>query len=366
LAVGTYTFIHHDAPPPAIQELLNPWERLVPTNATIIIHGSKEDALNAWNSRDHHLEETLIFTDGSKSDEGCGAGWYVELDPPIEDGVQLPSTATIFQAEAMAIIHALQLANDHHFKCLTIATDSLSCLMALQSSTSKIQHETHLMRKAIQQYCQNNDHHITLQWIPGHHGINGNEKADTIAKNASTGAYRTISIPTSIAIFKQQHLQKITTKWASEYEQCRSRSHVAEQLPTRSQINTIYSDLTLRQSSIIAQYRSGHTDLNSTKMRFYPPTHPKHQSQCRCCGASVETREHVLFDCPTLDDLRKDLHQSMIEHLGAPTYSIQIILDNPMIIKSVAEFLSGALARRQRSDDETPSIQKRILNLIKK
>ena len=59
--------------------------------------------------------ETTIYTDGSKTDQGVGAGFviYHKNRRIHAESIHMPDTSTVFQAEIEAISHACQyvLAN---------------------------------------------------------------------------------------------------------------------------------------------------------------------------------------------------------------------------------------------------------------
>jgi len=203
------------------------------------------------------------------------------------------------------------------------------------------------MRAAVRKFCRHQHRRLTIQWVPGHKGIDGNERADEIAKQASTGAFRNISHPTSLNTLKHLYRQHTHNQWSKEYELCRSRTHISTQLPSMPNILQIYKNLSMKQCAILARFRSGHTELRSTTMRFYPPDHPKHRPQCPSCNASTESREHILFECPQYDDLRRILHCEMISSIGQRTMSLEETLNDKPLIDSAVRFLCSALARRR-------------------
>jgi ribonuclease HI len=346
LITKTNTFFEANVTPMAPPQVVSPWDSTLPGNLTIITNPSKDTAQQAWNNRVNNPEETIAYTDGSKSQDGCGSGWFITTEPPIENGVQLPSTTTIFQAEAIAMMNVIETMKE---QCnhLVVATDSLSVLKAIQSKEMKIEPETITLRKIIREFCEDQTKRLVLQWIPGHYDIEGNEKADDIAKRASTGEFDHISHPTSPNVIKQLQYQQAFSQWSNEFQQCRSRNYISHSLPTRNNINNLYTGMSLRQCSIIAQFRSGHTELNSTNMRFHPPTDPKHRPRCPCCNFSVETREHMLFDCPEFDDLRNIFHQNMKQSIGMRTKSMEFLFSNPKLIGPTVDFLCQALTRRR-------------------
>ena len=55
-----------------------------------------------------YLDFCKIFTDGSKTDNGCGCAYFVQLDPPTTVAKKLPKTCSIFNAEMYAIFIALK------------------------------------------------------------------------------------------------------------------------------------------------------------------------------------------------------------------------------------------------------------------
>ncbi|KYN16341.1 Ribonuclease H1 [Trachymyrmex cornetzi] len=128
----------------------------------------------------------LVFTDGSKSKDGgsVGAGVYSkDLNWIIKD--KLPSEASVFSAEAWAIIRAILLVEDRCCDTSTIFSDSLSVLRAISSHQRKdvnylVFEIRDLLRKMV-----NNGFTINLVWVPGHKGIYGNERADELAREAA-------------------------------------------------------------------------------------------------------------------------------------------------------------------------------------
>merc|ERR1712032_1666947 len=78
-----------------------------------------------------------IYTDGSKDDVSVSSA-SVPFNREISvQNQRIPSTASIFTAEANAIDIALNSIKKSKNKCFLIITDSLSCLMALKSPETK-------------------------------------------------------------------------------------------------------------------------------------------------------------------------------------------------------------------------------------
>ena len=89
---------------------------------------------------------------------------------------------SIFTAESVAVLQAVNYARLHCIQKCVICTDSMSVLHALQGSES-----THPLITDISdslQILNDDSHDYIILWIPGHSGIPGNETADIMAKEA--------------------------------------------------------------------------------------------------------------------------------------------------------------------------------------
>ena len=77
------------------------------------------------------------FTDGSRTDDGVGAGFaiYHGKQTELRDKVCLPDTATVFQAEIVAIKEATQaiLGFAEEYKYVKFYVGSQGALSALES-----------------------------------------------------------------------------------------------------------------------------------------------------------------------------------------------------------------------------------------
>ena len=68
---------------------------------------------DSFDGKSIHIQkaETTIYTDGSKTDHGVGAGFVIYHKKRIHaESIHMPGTSTVFQAEIEAISHACQYA----------------------------------------------------------------------------------------------------------------------------------------------------------------------------------------------------------------------------------------------------------------
>ena len=139
---------------------------------------------NFW-SNDNPLEpaDINVYTDGSKSDTSSGSGIYSE-NPPMNFSIPLDNYATITQAETCAILETCEFLTSHDIcnRNINICSDSQASLKALNGHcfTSKI------MIKCLDSLkCLSNSNKVNLIWVPGHSNVEGNERADELARIGS-------------------------------------------------------------------------------------------------------------------------------------------------------------------------------------
>uniref|UniRef100_A0A8D9AWA7 ribonuclease H n=1 Tax=Cacopsylla melanoneura TaxID=428564 RepID=A0A8D9AWA7_9HEMI len=128
---------------------------------------------------------THIYTDGSMQnpDQGAGAGVTSELFSFYKG---LGPLTTNFDGETEAIKIAVQqlLFRTDKFTKAVILTDCKAAIQAIISSEETPTNQTKEIRDIIKQLkCLKKQ--ITLQWIPAHCGIHGNETADLLAKKGT-------------------------------------------------------------------------------------------------------------------------------------------------------------------------------------
>ncbi|KAK3894956.1 hypothetical protein Pcinc_001312 [Petrolisthes cinctipes] len=116
-----------------------------------------------------HRESLPVYTDGSKSDAGVGFG---VVFPDFCRGGRFLSVS--------AILYALQVIFTLPQPSFTIFSDSCSALQALCNFNS-----THPLVLAILEWLVllgRRGRKVTFCWVPAHVGVDGNERADALAK----------------------------------------------------------------------------------------------------------------------------------------------------------------------------------------
>ena len=159
---------------------------------------------------------THVYTDGSAEEATKNAGWGVWILKPDGNTVEMFDACGADSSNYEAEVSALSNALDHLQKefdenpikatSVVVFTDSLSALEAMEGGDQ----DESLIQVAQKAERLRTTHSmdLKLQWIPGHIGIHGNEKADKLAKQGS-------QLPqpsTPITLKQQNRILKIPTE----------------------------------------------------------------------------------------------------------------------------------------------------------
>ncbi|XP_064096331.1 ribonuclease H-like [Macrobrachium nipponense] len=121
------------------------------------------------------------FTDGSVdlSISATAAGVY---STSLKGSWRLSDNASTLQTELIAIAKELEDLQ-HKLGNTTIHTDSKGAIQAITKGKAKENIKLLTSIWAIANIHQTRNRQITLNWIPSHIGIQGNEEADSLAKS---------------------------------------------------------------------------------------------------------------------------------------------------------------------------------------
>lgn len=234
----------------------------------------------------------FIFTDGSKISNRVGCAIYSEH---YQDQKQLPPITSIFTAEIVAVIDAVEFAKSlTQVDKIVIATDSLSVITSLEDSFSR----NPLIQNIQDTIKRVSDKTIVMMWIPSHVNIQENEIVDNLAKTAIDKSLQQIQATsydlisnirrriydiwqlewTNISNNKLRVIKQTTLEWKSSH--CRTR----------------------KESVLLTRLRIGHSRMTHEHIfkKDPPPI-------CGECNQQV-TIIHLLSDCLKYKVVRDKYH----------------------------------------------------------
>lgn len=309
----------------------------------------------------NRITGTAIYTDGSGHDKKIGAAAVMMKHGGVSKTLKYylgtETTHTVYEAEAVAIILALHMLTELKMKVnrVTIGTDNQAVLLGMQNQKSKPGH--HLMDRihdALEDFQvtqarirgeriagykkgQSRMHledgsvgwkewnlrircEVKFVWTPGHEGIEGNEKADTAAKDAATGVtsetkklpafLRHKPLPVSVSSTRQLLKKRMKNKWKTEWNASPRHANakaIDESTPSDNYLHII-DQLHRNQASLLIQLRTGHIPLNVVLHRIKRSETP----DCPHCKNRIrETAHHLLLRCPHYANARRSLREAL-------------------------------------------------------
>jgi ribonuclease HI len=305
---------------------------------------SKNEGLSAHANTPYNPTQYHLYSDGSKTDNGVGAG---AVDP--HHGRQLslhlgaPTEATVFEAELVGIQLALQLA-EHLPTTATaifIHLDNQPAIAACTNPPGRQPAQHHILeihKAAAKLRHTHTDAILHLNWIPGHSEIPGNEAADRTAKSAANRPAREPTGTCTSAAAARQYARAHFNKPADDQ---RSASHHRKIRGTLSSQRTaaLLASRRRGQCSILVQLRSGHVGLRSYLARFGHAESP----MCRRCE-TPETVEHYLTTCIRHYRSRSRLIHAIQNHkdssLHRKSKDVATLLSHPDVIPLTLRYIA--------------------------
>ena len=257
--------------------------------------------------------DVFEWTDGSvRSDQTDGGSGFVidcagseRVTGRVAAGRHASSYATELTAILAASRHLLRWpaasgSDDHRRPHVLLCTDSRSALQTIAAGpTTRADSLFAAVWRTLSALSRR--YRVTLQWVPAHCGVAGNEAADVEAASASRLDQRRVPIAYDVALAairrtaRHQWLQGPQPDW---------HRRAAGPLP----VCLDGGDLTRVDAVNVAQLRTGHSVLlASYRHRIGLAASPL----CQDCGFDdPDTAEHLLVHCPAHYRLRNILFNS--------------------------------------------------------
>ena len=264
----------------------------------------------------------LCYTDGSVAHRIGGAGVVL-----FRNGDPTPTTtapfsvgvcASSYRAEMAAILFALRLLCDHMLDGDSVAllTDSQSAVRKLCSGASAATEEfefdvwTALRTLTLERGCR-----VTVQFVPGHAGLEGNELAD-----AAANAGRVLPLQDS-------RLSFICAKSLIRSQTSTLTMDPPELPPYWDPVCEVFVRPRLSHPRIT---RAGETLMSLIRVEWHPllrslsSTAAGHRTKCLACGR-LTTLHHLFRACSATRELRKSLPAAKPLHELLFRYEVSVL-----------------------------------------
>ncbi len=211
---------------------------------------------------------------------------------------------SVFTAELIAILLALQWIEVIQPTKAVICTDSLSALNSLSSGKSLARQD--MINEVMQSLFRIRQYGLLVNfvWVPSHMGVKGNEEADHLGKQALNQSQIDIEVTLSKTEIKAIIAKEVQEIWQNEWKEGTKRRHlycIQEKVGSeRERFGNRKEDV------LITRMRIGHCLLNQCLHRI-----GKHENgNCDKCGLT-ENVEHVLIKCEAYERERFQLSQAL-------------------------------------------------------
>ena len=249
----------------------------------------------------------LCYTDASKIKDKAGTGIFIPKKG-VELSVRVSPDSSISSTELAAIEDCLLLLKTSYQgedSSIVILSDSLSAIQCL-SNRNNAYHNRDIYRilSLISEF-KDQGQQVTLVWVPAHVGIPGNEKADSLAKNATTKAQIDRQIPATVKDARRFVARTIEGDWQRRWDSslgCHQRG-IQEQVSTRN----FFQCAPRKKEVLISRLRLGRCHLNQYLFQMKK----KVSGKCRTCPSKEETISHFLLECPTQELLRHHIRSKL-------------------------------------------------------
>ncbi|XP_045456010.1 uncharacterized protein LOC123665820 [Melitaea cinxia] len=234
-----------------------------------------------------------IFTDGSKIEGKVGAALSVWAGAAETKTLKLalPSYCTVYQAELLAICRAARMAADTLAGSVGIYSDSLSALLTLENPVAPhplaVEARGHLRRALLR------DKRVSLFWIKAHAGLEGNERADHLAREAALKSKRAFDYDSCPVSFIRRSIRmQSLDEWNQRYRAGETAGVTRVFFPDAIAAYKIKSKIGV--DWFVAQALTGHGGFSEYLYRFKCKESPS----CVCDPGCSESVLHVLLECP--------------------------------------------------------------------
>jgi ribonuclease HI len=340
-----------------------PWEEPLTSHPRFSCESTSSSRKKDKDEEKQRTEETIrklnddpnqlvVFTDGSVSDGAssrAGTGVVIQARgrPVFEKAICVRDKATSFDTEVFGLCvglsFAIKYAQNNNIHNINIFSDSSSAISSIPDTTPHPAQflSIHFVKKARAFLDCKTQHRITIQWLPSHCGITGNERADELAREGTSPQLPAVFSSASLSYLKAKSKKDLIKDWTKEWRMGRQSAsanfrpfdHPPSLRPSKS-----FKSLQSKKEIFgrMTQLFTGHGYNGEYYARFVPDNDT-------ACNADhiLNSRNHILLYCSKYEQ-----HRHILRKIS-PNLSIQTLLRTNKGLMAVAKFIekSGAFTR---------------------
>ncbi|CAB4040267.1 Retrovirus-related Pol poly from type-1 retrotransposable element R1 [Paramuricea clavata] len=258
-----------------------------------------------------------LFTDGSRLNNASGSG-FVALDSKTRKELVSQhfhlKQATVAQCETHAIKRAAHwLASLPGHRSIILFSDSQSTIRALANPMVN----SSLLLNTIEALNEAGRHHtVRIRWIKAHAGHDGNELADSLAKQGAADPSKEVTdIPYTPWNLVKSNIQSLVLEyWDSSWSQLTTCRQTKQWFPKIDKAKSkSLLDLGRREISACTQLITGHNFMRRHEaiVAQYDTQEFSEYAECRLCMEDEETSFHIVAECPALQHIRTECFNTL-------------------------------------------------------
>lgn len=248
--------------------------------------------------------EVRIFTDGSKIEGKVGAAltvWRGDAETKTLK-LALPSYGTVYQAELLALCRAAKEINTWSERTFAIFSDSRAALQTVANPEAL--HPLAVEARQALREASFQSKEVSLFWIRAHAGLEGNERADCLAKEAALKLKKKPDYDLYPVSFVRRQIRMETLgEWDRRYREEETASTTKLFFP--SAVEAYRTIKKIKITNELTQALTGHGGFSAYLARFKCKESPS----CSCDPGEDESILHLLAGCPIFAKERYDLEQ---------------------------------------------------------
>ena len=264
-----------------------------------------------------YKEHLKIYTDGSIAGNSTSAAiWIPSFDHSDNWKMDMGETRNIMGAELMAInkaltwlsIHSIMMENEK----VVILTDSMSSIQAMMKYSPSSHTFTINALKTKYKDLTTEGLDITIQYVPSHVGVPGNEKVDELAKAGHIKDET--QFPLDKSEIKVKIKEKMMNSWKQKYEIEKNNGLHLGKIKKDLKKWPWTRNKCRRTETALCRLRIGHVGLKGHLNRFQLTNSPL----CERCNVE-ETTEHFLLHCQNYAEERRKMTRNLqLENIVNP------------------------------------------------